>query len=193
MIRMIIFLIFATAGIAGWMFYHVLNVEHDVAIWHVDPLTAPQTLKPHSYRLAPPALTEEFVDMPAPIYSANPTLMAKAFDDFVMRQNKTIRLAGSAEEGWMTYVQRTPSLNFPDYISVKFFDLNGGKSTIAIYSRSRFGYSDQGVNEARVTSWVSTLQSFVEVPTQETVPVVTGESPLQEIVEPQLDTIEPSE
>ena len=168
MIRMFIFLMFLTLAAAGWMFYTVSKVEHDVALWHVDPLTAPQTLKPHSYRMAPPALTNMPVDILSPVYSANPTLMAKAFDDFVMRQSKTIRLAGSPEEGWMTYVQRTPALNFPDYISVKFIDLNGGKSTIAIYSRSRYGYSDQGVNEARVNTWVGTLSSFETVPGLET-------------------------
>ena len=160
--RMAIFLIFLTlAGIAGG-FYYVSTVDSDPAVWHVDPLTAPTPVKPHSFRMAPPGLTEEIVDMESPVYSANPTLMAKAFDDFVLSQNKTKRIAGSPEEGWMTYVQRTPRWNFPDYISVKFIDLNGGKSTIAVFSRSRFGYSDLGVNEARVKTWVKTLQSFEE-------------------------------
>ena len=160
MIRMAIFLIFISVIGAGGMFYHVSTVEHDPAVWHVDPLTEPQTVKPHSFRIAPPALTEEIVDVPSPVYSANPTLMAKAFDDFVLRQTKTSRIAGSPEEGWMTYVQLSPSLNLPDYISVKFIDLNGGKSTIAIYSRSRFGYDDMGVNETRLLTWVGTLRSF---------------------------------
>ena len=160
MVRMAIFLILLTIGAAGGLFYYVSTVEHDAAIWHVDPLTVPQTVQPHSFRMAPPALTEEFVDVPSPVYTVNPTLMAKAFDDYVLSQSKTIRIAGSPEEGWMTYVQLSFSLNLPDYISVKFIDLNGGKSTIAIYSQSRFGYDDLGSNEARVMAWVGTLQSF---------------------------------
>ncbi len=162
MIRMAIFLIFLNIVGAGAIFYKISTVEHDPEVWHVDPLTEAQSLKPNSYRIAPPDLTPEFVDQPSPVYSANPTLMAKAFDDFVLSQSKTKRIAGSPEEGWMTYVQRTPRLNFPDYISVKFIDLNGGKSTIAIYSRSRFGHSDQGVNAQRVRTWVATLSSFEE-------------------------------
>jgi len=160
MVRMAIFLIFLTMVAAGGLFYHVSTVDHDAAVWHVDPLTVPQSVQPHSFRMAPPALTEEFVDVSSPVYSVNPTLMAKAFDDYVLNQSKTARIAGSPEEGWMTYVQRSPRLNLPDYISVKFIDLNGGKSTIAIYSQSRFGYDDLGVNETRVLAWVSTLQSF---------------------------------
>ena len=160
MVRMAIFLIFLTMAAAGGLFYYVLKVEHDPAIWHVDPLTEPQTVKPHSFRMAPPALTEEFVDVPSPVYTANPTLMAKAFDDFVLSQSKTIRIAGSPEEGWMTYVQLSKSLNLPDYISVKFIDLNGGNSTIAVFSQSRFGHDDRDVNEERVMSWTGTLKSF---------------------------------
>lgn len=160
MVRMAIFLIFLSVAAAGGLFYYVSTVEHDPAIWHVDPLTEPQSVKPHSFRMAPPALTEEFVDAPSPVYTANPTLMAKAFDDYVLSQSKTTRIAGSPEEGWMTYVQLSFSLNLPDYISVKFIDLNGGNSTIAIYSQSRFGYDDLGSNEARVMAWVGTLKSF---------------------------------
>lgn len=157
---MAIFLIILSVAGAGGMYYHVSKVEHDPVVWHVDPLSEPQTIKPHSFRMAPPALTEEFVDEPSPVYTANPTLMAKAFDDYVLSQSKTARIAGGPEEGWMTYVQRSPRLNLPDYISVKFIDLNGGKSTIAIFSRSRFGHGDLGVNEARVLSWVGTLRPF---------------------------------
>jgi len=162
MVRMAIFLIFLTAAAVGGFFYYVSTITSDPAVWHVDPLTAPTPVKPHSFRMAPPALTNEVVDMPAPVFTANPTLMAKAFDDFVLSQNKTTRIAGSPEEGWMTYIQRSPRWNFPDYISVKFIDLNGGKSTIAIFSRSRFGYSDLGVNKKRVLTWVNTLKSFEE-------------------------------
>ena len=36
---MAIFLIILTVAAAGGLFYYVLKVEHDPAIWHVDPLT----------------------------------------------------------------------------------------------------------------------------------------------------------
>ena len=75
------------------------------------------------------------------------------------------RLAGSAEEGWITYVQKTETLQAPDYVSVRFYDLDGdnlGKATIAVYSRSRFGHGDMGVNEARVKAWLTSISSFEE-------------------------------
>lgn len=160
MLRMAIFLIFISIVVTGWMFFRIGSADHDPEVWHVDPLAAVTPDTPNSYRVAPEGLTEEYVDAPAPVYTANPTLMAKAFDDFVMAQNKVERIAGSAEEGWVTYVQKSNSWNFPDYISVKFIDLNGGSSTVAIFSRSRFGHSDMGVNKERVETWLKSLQGF---------------------------------
>jgi uncharacterized protein (DUF1499 family) len=36
---------------------------------------------------------------------------------------------------------------------------DGDGSTIAIYSRSRFGYSDLGVNQRRVEEWMTALRT----------------------------------
>ena len=47
-----------------------------------------------------------------------------AFDEFVMGQPRVERVAGTPQEGFVTYVQRTPQLQVPDYISVRFFDLS---------------------------------------------------------------------
>ncbi|MEM8658571.1 MAG: hypothetical protein AAGF22_10800, partial [Pseudomonadota bacterium] len=59
---------------------------------------------------------------------------------FVVGQPRVERVAGTPEEGWLTYVQRTPQLQLPDYVSARFYNLEDtGQSTLAIYSRSRFG------------------------------------------------------
>ncbi|MEM8869365.1 MAG: DUF1499 domain-containing protein, partial [Pseudomonadota bacterium] len=51
----------------------------------------------------------------------------------------------------------------PDYISARFYNLEDtGQSTLAIYSRSRFGYGDLGVNGARVRAWLGAIDSFVD-------------------------------
>ena len=43
------------------------------------------------------------------------------------------------------YVQRSRLMRFPDTIVVRFFDRPGGRSTIALYSRSQLGEGDMGV------------------------------------------------
>ncbi len=162
MLRVAIYLIFAISALLAIMFFRVATVSSDPAEWHVDPLNFERPATPNTYLVATSSLTNQIPDREAPVYSANPTLMAKAFDDFVLAQNSVTRIAGEPESGWFTYVQRTPTLRFPDYISVKFIDLTEGRSTIAIYSRSRYGQGDLGVNKARVEAWLATLSSFEE-------------------------------
>jgi len=43
---------------------------------------------------------------------------------------------------------------WPDYISVRAVAVEGG-AALAVWSRSRYGYSDMGVNRARVGRWLA--------------------------------------
>ena len=60
------------------------------------------------------------------------------------------------------FVVRSALFGFPDYVSVKFLDVKGGKSTLAIYSRSVYGRSDLGVNRARTLAWMALVNSSVK-------------------------------
>jgi uncharacterized protein (DUF1499 family) len=54
-------------------------------------------------------------------------------------------------------VQRTALVRFPDWITAQPVDLGGGKASICVFSRSKFGYRDLGVNQKRVSSWLAIL------------------------------------
>jgi uncharacterized protein (DUF1499 family) len=51
----------------------------------------------------------------------------------------------------------TPLLRFPDTVTVRFLPAGDGGSTLAVYSRSHYGYSDLGANEQRVDDWLARL------------------------------------
>jgi uncharacterized protein (DUF1499 family) len=51
-------------------------------------------------------------------------------------------------------------MRFPDYITLRTVDLGDGVSGIAVWSRSRYGYSDLGVNRERVEKLLAALQPF---------------------------------
>ncbi|MGB3764761.1 MAG: DUF1499 domain-containing protein, partial [Ornithinimicrobium sp.] len=68
-------------------------------------------------------------------------------------------LAGSAADGFVTYVQRSALMGYPDYVSVRFVGVDAEHSTLAIFSRARYGSSDMGVNEKRVRRWMQETQS----------------------------------
>ncbi|MGI9385279.1 MAG: DUF1499 domain-containing protein [Methyloligellaceae bacterium] len=58
------------------------------------------------------------------------------------------------------YVQRSRLLRFPDTISVRTIALGPKRSTVALYSRSKIGYSDMGANKARLERWIKLLDEL---------------------------------
>ena len=53
-------------------------------------------------------------------------------------------------------MQRSRFIGFPDYVTVKAVALERGAALI-VYSRSRYGRSDFGVNRTRVEAWLAAL------------------------------------
>jgi uncharacterized protein (DUF1499 family) len=127
--------------------------------WHVDPLTAPGTGEPNAWRVVPEDAEAPSADAVAPIYPVPAALLARAFDAVAMAQPRTVRLAGSPESLHATYVQRSRLWRFPDYVSVRFYDLSDGGSTFAAFSRARYGKGDMGVNRARLERWLAALDA----------------------------------
>ncbi|MEM9047857.1 MAG: DUF1499 domain-containing protein [Pseudomonadota bacterium] len=139
--------------------YMIRTVRHTpIERWHVDPMTAVNPPSPNFYRIGPRDRQSAPVDDEAPIYGVVTEELARALDDFALRQRDTLRIAGTPASLWMTYVQRTPQLKFPDYISVRVIALEDGRSTLSVFSRARFGYGDMGVNRMRVESWLRALE-----------------------------------
>jgi uncharacterized protein (DUF1499 family) len=56
------------------------------------------------------------------------------------------------------FVQYSRIMRFPDTIDVEVFPVGAEQSTLAIYSRSLVGYSDLGVNRARIARWLAALE-----------------------------------
>ncbi|MEM7597390.1 MAG: DUF1499 domain-containing protein [Pseudomonadota bacterium] len=65
---------------------------------------------------------------------------------------RTQVLAGSVDDGKITYVTRSRVFGFPDYTTVM-----QSEDTLKIHARLRFGKFDLGVNAARVDAWIAEL------------------------------------
>jgi uncharacterized protein (DUF1499 family) len=84
--------------------------------------------------------------------------LRKRFTEFVLAQPRVVPVYRHAQPGLPTqdrYVQRSAIMSFPDTINVRFIALSDTTSTLAIYSRSQIGYSDMGVNLARIRLWTN--------------------------------------
>ncbi len=87
----------------------------------------------------------------APEAGASAELLAR-LDAVALATPRTTRLAGSVEEGRITWVTRSAAWGFPDYTTAE-----AGADGLAVEARSRFGQSDMGVNAARLTDWLLQL------------------------------------
>ena len=72
--------------------------------------------------------------------------------DIALATPRTTLLAGSVDEGMMTFITRSRFWGFPDYTTAR----QEGE-ILKIYGRLRFGGSDMGVNKARVDGWIADL------------------------------------
>ena len=145
------------ALVAGFLLY-VRLAPLDAATWHQDPVSAATPETPNSFRVLAPGATPGPEEMVSPVFPVPPAALMAAFDRLALAQPHTERLAGTPDgSDFVTYVQRTPLVRYPDYISVRAVPVGEGGSALVILSRSRFGKSDLGVNKARIKEWMSKL------------------------------------
>ncbi|TFL17934.1 DUF1499 domain-containing protein [Jannaschia formosa] len=138
----------AAAAGAGF----VRTTPMDPETWHADPEARTRTGRPNDYLVA------EGGDRPALILDRAPQAVAADLDAIAMAEPGVERLAGSPEEGHVTYVQRSRLVGFPDAVSVRISP-EGGGARVSVWSRSRYGHSDMGVNRARVERWLAALET----------------------------------
>ena len=145
-------------GFLGLIFLTAIWVRiapSNPAYWHVDPELIEKKLRQKRYFI------RDGQDLNSLIFDLDALDLAEKVDRIALSQPKVTVLEGSAKSGNVTYVQRTKLMAYPDYISIKISPEIAGKSRLTIYSRSRFGYFDYGVNKARVKAWTAAIGSTI--------------------------------
>jgi hypothetical protein len=79
----------------------------------------------------------------------NPIDMLARLDEVALATPRTTRLAGSIEEGRITWVTRSWLWGFPDYSTAE-----ARTDGLYVVARSRFGHGDLGVNAFRLRNWM---------------------------------------
>jgi len=93
----------------------------------------------------------------APVYDVPAEKLRAAFLKVALEQKRTKLLEEAGFQ--IELVQRSALMRFPDYISVRFLPVSDSQSSLAIYSRSQYGYSDLGVNKKRIDNWLELLEA----------------------------------
>ncbi len=134
----------AVFAVAVWMRMAPMPAE----TWHVDPAMA-----------VPPG-SANYVLLAggdAPRFQGALTDIALRLDA-AAKADGAERIAGDVAEGFVTYVVRSRIMGYPDAVSIRLHP-EGDMTRIDIFSRSRFGTSDLGVNEGRVARWIAVAAS----------------------------------
>ncbi len=92
----------------------------------------------------------------SPIFAATPQALIQAIKRVAFGEPRTILIDEDAETCQVEFVQRSRIFRFPDRISIAAYAKPNG-AALAIYSRSRIGIRDFGVNRARVARWIARL------------------------------------
>ncbi len=87
----------------------------------------------------------------------------KLFADVADGWPRTTRLAGSVDEGRITWVTRSALFGFPDYTTAALVTSDPG-TQICMVARQRFGLADFGVNARRLSAMLMDAYGYLEPP-----------------------------
>lgn len=114
---------------------------------------------PNYYYVAPKDFSKVEPHNQSPSFNLPVDELNQYFKKMIATQPRVKLL--SEDNYQFAYVQRTRFLQFPDYIDVKLIGISQSQSTLAIYSRSKYGYYDFGANKKRVSHWLNELELIV--------------------------------
>jgi uncharacterized protein (DUF1499 family) len=118
----------------------------DPVVWHVDPtVTEPA-----------PARNSALVSL-SRTFPMTAAELAGRVVEIGLAEPRTRVLAGEPAAGFVTLVQRSRVVGFPDLVTIRTRDVEGG-AALTVWSRSRFGRYDWGVNRARIERWMKALE-----------------------------------
>jgi uncharacterized protein (DUF1499 family) len=110
-------------------------------------LAAPQGFTP-----APDIATRRYPVAPDRLYAA--------IRDVALAQPRTHLHAAFDDRRQAHFVARSAVLNFPDLVAVQVTP----ESDLILWSRSVYGRSDFGVNQARLAAWLAALDGALKAP-----------------------------
>lgn len=154
-LRMLFWLLgFAIVAAAAAVLY-VNHAPDPEAMLATDPAQAERTGRPNDFLVAPEGATAAPPDLIAETRPGTPAELVQRFAEIALSSPRVREISPGGGD-FRVFKQSSALIGYPDYISVKAVSVTGGAALI-VYSRSRFGYSDLGVNKARIEDWLSRL------------------------------------
>lgn len=148
----------AVAVVTGWSIWG--RGDGAVAEPMADFATLSLRGQPNEYLALPPGFASAArPHAESPVFEMLVSVLEDASLTAIRGQPRVETVATDPAGRQYAFVQRSALLRFPDTVTVGFVDLGNGRSSLAIYSRSKVGYSDLGANRRRVETWISAIRA----------------------------------
>ncbi len=128
-----------------------------IKVTPVDFATLALTPKPNQFLVCPPGYCAAGAHMLSPTFQGSAEDLRRRWLQMIAAQPRIEVGPADGEAMQYDYIQRTQVMRYPDSITVRFIPLTKDSATLAIYSRSHYGRSDFGVNEARIRAWLAAM------------------------------------
>jgi uncharacterized protein (DUF1499 family) len=118
----------------------------------------PRPLARPGFLACPPSYCAA-ANMTSPVFDMPWDQLREYWKDMIA-ETPTVRVVAEFEHRRAVYIEHSPILRFPDIVTVELVSLGPERSSIAVYSRSRYGAYDFAKNRKRVDRWLFLLQEI---------------------------------
>ena len=115
-----------------------------------------------SFLFCPPGYCPAAEAIASPVFPLPWERLRDYWTEVISGQKRVETIAADPDSRRFVYIQHSPTFRFPDIITVEFVQLGPNRSSIAIYSRSRYGRYDFGKNRKRVGKWLALLEKMAQ-------------------------------
>lgn len=158
----LILLMAIAAAVLGILSGRIWDVFGPADLGPVDFSSLVRRTSPNDALAAPAGLGSAKVDVVPPVFAVDVARLKAAVAEAVAAEPRTVRVDTDGSDATTErYVQRSALMGYPDTIVVRYIELPGNRSTLALYSRSKLGYSDLGANGARIVRWLDRVAAKV--------------------------------
>lgn len=119
-----------------------------------------EPLAPNAFLACPEGYCAVAEAAASPVFALSADRLAAYWTQMMAGEPRLVQIAAEPEQRRSVWMQRSAVFRFPDLVTVEFVALASDRSSLALYSRARYGRYDFGVNRQRVLRWLSRLQQI---------------------------------
>jgi len=115
-------------------------------------------LPKNAFLACPPGYCAAAEAITSPVFDIAWDRLRDYWVEMISGERRIVRAEADPGLRRYVYIQHSPVFRFPDIVTVEFVPLGPDRSSLALYSRSRYGEYDFSKNRKRVERWLFLLQ-----------------------------------